>query len=186
VVGTVLNASAAFSCGYHNAVDVARGLLNWTYPKALYVRTAVWQAENAGILPKRKTTEARDLFAYQRTVAHLQTLGARLGRGVSNESTPSFAVVLVDSVLWSRFKPSGHGYEVEVHTSGPQEGDVVDVTDGKVIGALAEGTLDAHRAEEYGLVRFYGPVALKEKVRRALVALHPSDFSRRDDNIGHS
>ncbi|HEY7766158.1 MAG TPA: hypothetical protein VIB38_14300 [Aestuariivirgaceae bacterium] len=158
----------AETCGYHDPSVLARGILNWTYPKALYVGTAVWQAEASGVLP-RPTQTPTDLFAYQRTVRHLQALGERLRRSrIAQGPGSSFSMVLLDSMLWTRFAAAPEGYAVEVHADGPAEGDVVLVTHGKVIRALAEGSFDAVVAEEYGLVRLYGPPASQERVRTIL------------------
>ena len=54
VAAIVFTSGAAFACGYHNPSDVARGVMNFAYPKSLYVRTAVWQAQNSGLLPARR------------------------------------------------------------------------------------------------------------------------------------
>jgi len=168
-MGTTLYAPDSRACGYHDPSHVAAGVLNWIYPNALYVRTAVWRAQDSGILPKR-TKKARDLFAYQRMASRLQRLGQRLGPAKPGGAAPSFSAVLIDSILWSRFVPSSEGYRVEVHAKGPGPGDVVLVTDGRVVQALSDGSLDATRAEDYGLIRFYGPAADQRKVRRLLAS----------------
>lgn len=160
----------AEACGYHDPSLIARGILNWTYPKALYVGTAVWQAEASGVLPRHAQTPT-DLFAYQRMVRHLQTLGERLRRSPIAPQGSSFSMVLLDSMLWTRFAAAPGGYAVEVHKEGPAAGDLVLVTDGKVIQALVEGSLDAAEAEAHGLVRFYGPAARQAEVRTALAAV---------------
>jgi hypothetical protein len=158
------------ACGYHDPSLIARGVLNWTYPKALYVGTAVWQAEASGLLPRHGQTP-RDLFAYQRLVRHLATLGERLSRSsTAHGQGSSFSMVLLDSMLWTRFAAVPDGYTVEVHAKGPSVGDVVLVTHGKVIQALAEGSFDAAVAEKHGLVRFYGAAASQDEVRNILVS----------------
>ncbi|MGB2932155.1 MAG: hypothetical protein WBB88_07355 [Methyloceanibacter sp.] len=112
----------AEACGYHDPSLIARGILNWTYPKALYVGTAVWQAEASGVLP-RSTQTPMDLFTYQRTVRHLQTLGERLRSSrIAQAQGSSFSMVLLDSMLWTRFAAAPDGYAVEVHASGPSAG----------------------------------------------------------------
>jgi hypothetical protein len=160
------------ACGYHDPSLVAKGILNWVYPRALYVDTAVWQAEANGVLPKRAQAPAKDLFAYQRTVARLQTLDEKLRRArIAQRRGSSFSMVLLDSMLWTRFTNSPDGYTVEVHTDGAALGDVVVVTHGKVIQALTEGSLDAAEAEKHGLVRFYGPATEQETIRITLAAM---------------
>jgi hypothetical protein len=70
----------AHSCGYHDPVDLARGMLNWVYPNSLYVRTAVWQAEDAGILPKRASEPSKDLFAYHRIAIAMRSFGELMAK----------------------------------------------------------------------------------------------------------
>jgi hypothetical protein len=126
----------AETCGYHDPSLIARGILNWTYPKALYVGTAVWQAEASGVLPRPRQTP-QDLFAYQRMVRHLQTLGEKLRSSrIAQAQGSTFSMVLLDSMLWTRFVAVPEGYAVGVHADGPSAGDVVLVTHGKVIRAL--------------------------------------------------
>jgi hypothetical protein len=167
VVVEMLAASPAAACGYHSPQALARGILNWSYPKALYVQTAVWQAENTGLLPPR-TPGQRDLFAYQKTIARLEMLGARLSVAEGHVERVSFAAVLLESMLWVRFAATAEGYVVSPHVDGPEKGDLVIVTHGKVIQALSEGALAAADAEKHGLLRFYGPEAAQEQVRMGL------------------
>ena len=166
IAGIVFAGASAFACGYHNPSDVARGVMNFVFPKSLYVRTAVWQAQNIGILPPRASKPAKDLFAYQRDVSSLQKLGARLAPPKSG--TGPFAVVLLDSMLWTRFEPGPDGYAVAIHVKGPKKGDGVLVTESPVIKALLAGTLDVKKAEAYGLFRLYGPIERQAAARTAL------------------
>jgi len=165
--------SAAFACGYENPSNVALGLLNWTYPKALWVRSAVWQAENAGILPAREAKPAKDIFggAFRRAAASVSELGKRINAATpATEEAASFSVVLIPAAMWTRYAPTVNGYAVKVHADGPASGDVVIVTDEKVVQALVDGSLDAVAAESNGLLRFYGPDNRQRAVRRVLVA----------------
>jgi hypothetical protein len=170
--GACLTAPAAVACGYHNPADMALGMMNWAYPNALYVRTAVWQAEDAGILPPRAraSPKAKDLFAFNRMLKHLHALGDNLNAaGLADADRASFAVVQLDSMLWTRFEGTANGYAVQTHAAGPAKGDVVVVTYGKVITALVDGALDAARAEAHGLLRYYGPEDSRAMARKALV-----------------
>lgn len=162
----IFGTHAAVACGYHDPSTVARGVMNLVYPKALYVRTAVWQAQRIGVLPPRSRRPVKDLFAYQRAVSNVQTLGSRLT--VPNGEGASFAVVLLDSMLWARFVAGSDGYAVSVHVKGPEEGDVVLVTEAEVIGALVSGSLDISVAEDYGLFLLYGPAVRQAEIRSAL------------------
>ena len=154
---------AAFACGYHNPSDVARGVMNFAYPKSLYVRTAVWQAQNSGLLPARPRRSVKDLFAYQRTAADLQTLARALGTGI--EPGAGFTVVLLDAMLWTRYAAGEGAFDVSIHVKGPERGDVVVVTESAVVRALNGGSISFDRAESEGLIRLYGPEAQKETLR---------------------
>jgi hypothetical protein len=168
--GAVCAAPAAQACGYHNPQTLALGMLNWTFPDALYVRTAVWQAEHSGVLPAREAQQVRDPFAYLKLVTHLKKLGARLSRVEGDAEPVSFAAILLESMLWVRFTATADGYVVRPHVDGPEIGDVVIVTDEKVIRALAEGLLGAEQAEAHGLFRLYRQPELHDRVRRVLMA----------------
>jgi hypothetical protein len=147
---------------------MARGILNWSYPNALYVRTAVWQAEAAGVLPPRVDSKAKDLFAFNRVLRTLDALGTRLSRDDSVEATTTrFSLVLIDSMMWSSFESGPDGFRVLKHVEGPARGDVVIVTDSKVVGALAAGRLEFPAAEALGLVRLYGDRGRMDTIRHA-------------------
>lgn len=165
---------SAFSCGYENPSDLALGLMNWVFPKALHVRTAVWQAEQSGILPPRSAKPAKDMFGggFRRAAASLNGLGERLSAtSPANGGRASFSVVLIPAVLWTTYSPAAGGYSVQVHADGPANGDVVIVTDEKVVRALADGSLTAAAAESNGLVRYYGAAGSQDQVRAALAGL---------------
>ncbi len=192
LAGAALVTPAALACGYENPALVALGLLNWVYPKALYVRTAVWQAENAGVLPPRATEPVGSL-GYQLAAASMNGLGQRMDHrkrmvtlvprtssladrpldrhrasipAVSGET--SFSIVLLPAVMWTRFARVPEGYDVQVHADGPAQGDVVIVTDLKVIRTLLDGALTFADAEFYGLMRLYGDAQSREAVRSIL------------------
>jgi hypothetical protein len=154
ILAAICSTSAA-ACGYHNPVDLARGVMNWVYPDSLHVRTAVWRAEDAGILPKRDAV--KDLFAFRKTTRDLKMFGEFLARlEASPEELPAVSVVLLDSMLWSRLVRTQDGHDFHVHVDGPKPGDPVIVSDGKVITSLANGGLTGETAREHGLVSIYG------------------------------
>jgi hypothetical protein len=174
----------AFACGYENPNDLALGLLNWVFPKALYVRTAVSQAEQAGMLPPRPENPIKkDLFGsgFRLAAESMNGLGARLNAARVTGKSPSFSVVLIPAVMWTTYTPAAGGYSVHVHADGPAKGDIVIVTDEKVVRALVGGSFDAAAAESHGLVRFYGPADRQTRVRAALSAL-PAALSRPGDH----
>jgi hypothetical protein len=171
---------SAFACGYENPNDLALGLLNWVFPKALYVRTAVWQAEKAGVLPPRPENPAKkDLFGggFRLAAESMNGLGARMNAAHATGKSPSFSIVLIPAVMWTTYTPTAGGYSVHVHADGPAKDDIVIVTDEKVVRALVDGSFDAAAAESHGLVRFYGPADRQHQVRAALAAM-PAVSSR--------
>lgn len=155
----------AHSCGYHNSVDLARGMLNWAYPNSLYVRTAVWKAEDAGILPKRASEPGKDLFAYQRVAMAMRSYAELMSKSHSAaDEMQGLSVLLIESVLWTRFVRTTEGYSVQIHAEGAAPNDVVMVTDDKVMISLVAGTITPRIAREHGLIRLYGPADRIENV----------------------
>jgi hypothetical protein len=173
-VGLVFAATTAFACGYHNPSDIARGTMNFIYPKSLYVRTAVWQAQNSGLLPPRPRRVVKDLFAYQRATAGLQKLGNTLGSAPNQQFR--FTVVLLDSMLWTRYAAGDEGFDVSVHVSGPGKNEAVLVTEGAVVRALNAGAITYDVAVSQGLIRLYGPEE-QQKALRAVMLGQQEDAS---------
>jgi hypothetical protein len=152
--------AAAIACGYHDPAQVAAGILNWVYPKALHVRTAVWQAERAGLLAPGEANAPKDPFVLQRVAARLQKLAEHVSlRGRVADGPRAFSVLLIDSMMWTRFlrHDGTPGLTAIVHVAGPGPGDVVIVSHSKVVSELAMQTLTAEDARTHGLIRYYGP-----------------------------
>lgn len=169
IAGTLVVPPVVQACGYHDPRTIAFGALNLSFPKALYVRTAVWMAENAGLLPPRDPQAALNMFGFHSASADLRKLATRMSAGEMEREPVSIAVVLIDSMLWTRFVATAEGYVAEVHVEGPQAGDVVVVTDAKVIRAFVNRSMGAVAAETHGLIRLYGPAEFHDKARSALV-----------------
>ncbi|MHA1517720.1 MAG: hypothetical protein ACTSYK_03865 [Alphaproteobacteria bacterium] len=169
MAGVVFMGASSLACGYHDPSIVARGIMNLAFPKSLYVSTAVWQAQNSGVLPARPRKSAKDLFAYQRAASDVQKLGSRLAPPIDKNAP--FAVVLLNSMLWARFVPGPNGYSAVIHVKGPERGDAVLVTEAEVVKALLDGSLDISVAEAHGLYRLYGPIDRQAVVRKALGGL---------------
>jgi glutathione S-transferase len=155
----------ASACGLEDPSSIAflRGTLQLAYPNALHVGTAVWQAQMAGTLPRDAYAQRDDLAPEARAKlrlvkanALLAKLAARLNAGPAGAKHPGIAIVLVGPVLWTRFEPGEGPVRAQVHVPGPEQGDVVVVTDIPVLEAIATGTLDVANAVEQGLMRLYG------------------------------
>lgn len=167
--------AALYACGYDNPQSIALGSLNWIYPDALYVHTAVSQAEIAGLLPPGDQLARSGLFAFHRATATMKSFGASLADPRLTESDRVVSVVLIPQVLWTRFEIGPGGVAVKSHVEGPEEGDLVVVTEEKVIRALLDGKLDGATAEEKGLLRFYGDAADIADMRAVLTKAPPID-----------
>ena len=159
VVALLAWAQPAWACGFEdpNSVTAARGILNFVYPQSLHVTSAVWRAELDGVLVRDATpAAARALVGYGRAARMLESFGASIN-ATATSPAPAFSVVLLTSMLWTRFHQDDGTPAVTLHVNGPNVGDVVIVTDESVVAAIVRGALAPGRAVELGLVRFYGP-----------------------------
>jgi hypothetical protein len=149
------------SCGFEDpgGVNTSRGVLNWIYPNALYVTSAVWKAQLDGVIAKSRPPDQRVrslLGGYAEAARVLRRFGQNISEFQTVSSQPSISLVLLGPVLWTRYAASENGYTTEIHAKGASAGDVVLVTDEPVVEALVEGRLTADTAEKRGLIRFYG------------------------------
>lgn len=163
----VLGASfAAQACGYHDPANTSVGMLNWAYPDAMHVRTAVWMAQADGRLTRREPEPDADpqsvTFRFQQSIrlrdtqARLDGLRGRLDTALAGQPMPAFAVVLIGPMLWTRFESAEGTVNMVPHATGPARDDVVIVTDEPVVAALAEGRITVREARAQGLVKTYG------------------------------
>jgi len=155
----------AVACGYHDDVSLARGVLNWTYPDALHVVGAMAQAVSERRLPPPIFGRERDPWGYQRIVLLLDHYARRFRLPSEETQPPAFSVLLIESMLWTRFAPEGGELQSQVHVSGPRAGDLVLISGEDVIREIANSRLSVGKAYRLGLVRLYGP---EGQVRRFL------------------
>jgi hypothetical protein len=154
----------ALACGFDDpaSIGAARGYLNWWYPKSMHVGTAVWNAQQQGLIDPVKQPAA---FAGPTGAGHathgLRLWRERLAGSTEGGATPTFTIVLFGSMLWTRFEATGAetgaAIEMTPHVAGPTPGDVVIVTDEPVIAALLDQRVTPQAARELGLLRLYGP-----------------------------
>ena len=160
-------AGSAWACGLENPYSVAsqRGMMNLAYPQSAWVRTAIWQAQMEGELPRDPAPRSADFtpqgvaaLQLMRATGLLQLLARRLGTQPYAAQPPALSVVLMGPMLWTRMEPqAGGGWQARVHVAGPEAGDVVIVTDTPAVEAVAVAGMGFERAIELGLVRLYGP-----------------------------
>jgi hypothetical protein len=155
--------AGTWACGFHTPKSIATNVLLWNYPDALHVDGAVWAGQRAGMLPMpdRRRLQATgterkllDTHAYLAALRALHALGAAFDRRAAPDSASSGkAVVLLETMLWTRFPAGG---QVEPHVTGPEPGDLVIVTDDPVVRAIADGRLNLAEAMAQGFIRLYG------------------------------
>lgn len=154
-----LSPSATLGCGYDDDVSVARGLLNWIYPDALYVVGAMTAAVAEHQLPPPNFNSAKpDLFGsgYRKTVESLEQFGTALSSASREVPPPSFSLVLVEPMLWTRFEMTQHEWRTHVHVTGPAPGDLIVVSGEAAVGEIAHGGLTIGQARDLGFIRLYG------------------------------
>jgi hypothetical protein len=155
MLSLVLAPTESRACGYHDDVSIARGILNWTYPDALHVIGAI----SSAVIEKRLLHEpvAPSLFGseYRAAVKSLEQLGGLL-RATGSAPPLSFSLVLVESMLWTRFENNRGELQTQLHVGGPQAGDLILISGEDVIRAVANGGLSIAEAHERGLIRLYG------------------------------
>jgi uncharacterized small protein (DUF1192 family) len=179
---------AARACGYHDPASINVGMLNWAYPDALHVRTAVWMAQRDGVLARREPLQAADplsaayrferMVRWRETQARLGSLRDRIEAAAKGQPMPAFAIVLIGSMLWTRFEGADGAVNMFPHATGPVSDDVVIVTDEPVVAALVEGRITAREARARGLVRLYGIDENVERISALLDRLVRLDASQ--------
>jgi hypothetical protein len=175
-------AGAAWPCGLEdpNSVAFQRGAMNLSFPKSAYVRTAIWQAQMAGDLPRDAlaqrddlSPQARGTLQLMRATRLLNTLATRLSATRDSADRPNVAIVLLGPMLWSRLEHHNGNVLAQVHVRGPEPGDAVIVTDTPAIEAIVGVGMSFEHAVELGLVRLYGPSEQVGALQTWLAAAEP-------------
>ncbi|MEQ1940786.1 hypothetical protein ABMA32_00040 [Mesorhizobium sp. VNQ89] len=171
-VAGMLQPTLASACGFESPQAIALGSLNMNYPDAVHVLAAVWRAEDAGVLtPRRGQTTTTGALAFYRAASGVKALGADLAGSLATQPDTAMAIVLVPQVMWTRFEMGVAGLVIQSHAEGPLDGDLVIVTEEKVVRSLVDGKLGPAFAEQSGLLRFYGNDRDIEKMRAALAKI---------------
>ena len=157
-------AGPAYSCGYHDSTLLAQGFLNQLYPNSLHVTGAIMRARRAGHLPPFDQTrlfargeerKALDRQAFADTMAAVHALAVAIEQRSARRARPGISMVVIDTMLWTRF--SGEFFDVRqgLHQDGPVAGDIVLITDEPVVQSIRDGSLTIARAVELGVIRIY-------------------------------
>lgn len=145
------------ACGYHDDVSLARGALNWVYPDALHVVGAISTAVAERRLPAGIPVRGGlGLLGYHGTVRALDQHAQQLRMSLGEMPPPTFSLVLIEPMLWTRFVSEGGDVQMQVHVPGPQAGDLVVISGEEVIRAVANSRLTVGEAYRAGLIRLYG------------------------------
>jgi hypothetical protein len=142
------------ACGFDGVMGAS---LSAQHPKSLAVAFAVRDAVESGALDKAALAPIeRGPRGYWRAAAHVQELQRRLADVETRGAAPSFAVLFIESQLWSRLKPTATGFDLELHAAGAEPQDVVIVTNETVLASLLDGSLSAQAALDRGLAAVDG------------------------------
>lgn len=145
----------SFACGFDGLLGDG---FSAEHPKSIAVAFAISDAVAAGIVDKTAMAPIDPgSRGYWRAVGHISSLQRLLSAtGDTGAQPPSISLLFIDSKLWSRFSPGPNGYELQVHTSGASEDDIVIVTSETVLAAVLDGTLQARKALDLGLIAIDG------------------------------
>jgi hypothetical protein len=125
----------------------------------------VWRAQQEGIIARDERPAAiKALLGYQKAVQRLGVFRDRLSVALDGGTAPVVSMVLIETMLWVRYKPARTTLDMIPHADGPTNGDVVIVTDEQVVAALNEGRVTPQAARELGLLRLYGSSGAVEDV----------------------
>lgn len=164
---------SARACGYEDPASVSLGALNFIYPNALWVGTAVWQARQEGLLPAARAPESGADAALKRGQdERLQAMQAlyQLRRRLANDpGMPALAVVFTPAVMWSRLAPQPGRLSLTMHVAGPESEDVVLVTEPAALQAWSSKRLTTRQLLDNGLIRLYGDGEEVARIREAFV-----------------
>ncbi len=165
-----LGNAPAFACAYEDpsAADFQQGVVSTFYPNSLYVLGALTQAQLKGIIPSEPAPRANYLAGYLKTDHSLHLFGDALRDQRSQDGELAFTLVLIEPMLWARFQFDGGRATTFVHVDGPEPDDVVVWTAEAALREIAGHRMSFARAEELGLVRFYGDEAKIGRVRKAI------------------
>lgn len=136
------------------------GLLNWIYPKALYIDTAVWRAQLAGRIgtdPPLQTTNK--LFinpGYRKAIRTLRDFADRFSGAAGPQRKHSVVVLLMEAMLWSRISVERGAAGLAPHISAPTDQEAVLITQRVVLAAITQGRITPKQAIALGLMRLYG------------------------------
>jgi hypothetical protein len=177
----LLPVTSPLACGYEdpNSLALRRGALNLAFPNALYVQGALTQAHLSGtIVVEPRRPVASDPFGggFRKAARMLRRFGEELPDVSYDADGFAFSLVLMEPMLWTRFRFDDGQVRTEVHVDGSQPGDLVVVSAEAALREVVAGRLTMSAVEAAGLIRFYGDPADVAQFRKLFGA--PDGMSR--------
>ena len=195
-------ATPGLACGYEDPQSIAIGALNLAFPDSLHLRTAIWQAQVDGLLPRDppvaavtpsaastprsftapfaqsaesgdRATDPAKTIALMEALRVIEQMRLRLAASDISNNQPPISMVYASKVLWTRFVATPQGVLAQAHASGPESGDVVMITEPAVVQAMVSGNLQPEDASRRKLVRLYGSEKDMESAQKWLLTLAP-------------
>ena len=138
-------ASPVWACGFDGLMGAS---LSAQHPKSLGVAFAVRDAVAGGVVDAAAIAPIEPgPKGYWRAAGHVQTFLRRIVSVKDRGTLPSLSLLFIESQFWSSLKATTHGFDLELHTAGPEAQDVVIVTNETVLSALIDGSLSPHAAQ---------------------------------------
>lgn len=157
-----------FACGFDGLLGDG---FSATHPKSIPVAFAIADVVTAGIVDKVAVAPIVPGSAgYWRAVGRLSTFQRLLSAENPSGAQPAnISLLFIDSQLWARFSSGPQGYDLQVHTSGPSPNDVVIVTIETILAGVIDGTMQAQKALDVGLIAIDGKEDQVEMMRSIMV-----------------
>lgn len=163
------HAASTHACGIHDPTLLARGIMNHVYPDSLHVIGAVQRAKQSGDLPmsgvshtskigRQHPGESREAVrarTFENSLNVLYALGLAISERSDGAQRQGITLVVLDSMLWTRYSSDYGDVRQGLHIKGPASGDVVLVTDTSVVEAIQAGLITIERAIDIGVMRVY-------------------------------
>ena len=160
IAGAGLLAPVAFACGFEDPAAMQTGFLNWEYPNALYVDTAVWRAQLDGRIETDPPLQTTNLLlvnpGFRKAMKTLEDFTVHLAGDPDPQHAQSFVVLFMEAMLWSRFEIGDGDAKLYPHIKAAADGETVVITHRVVLEAINRGALSAEEARRLGLMRLYG------------------------------
>ncbi len=165
---TTSSPQVAHACIYHGSMAADYALAR---PHAIYVELAAHQAIRDGTLASPPAA-APPALAALRVNRWLRDVASVLNTtSKKNDSTGvTFALLVADAGLWSRYRVDGESGHIDIHVPGPDSERVVIVTNEAVLAALATGQMRAKTAIQKGMIAIVGEDEDTARVTALLVA----------------